>query len=507
MKSDKKTIILAFFIVLKFVLQYFIISPDYNLHRDEFLHIDQARHMEWGYMSVPPVTSWISSIILLLGKNVFWVKFFPALFGVLTLVVVWKTIEELNGKLFALLLGSFAITFSVLLRINMLYQPNSLDILCWTFLLFTVVKFIGTDNKNWLLAASITFAIGFLNKYNITFLIFGLVPATLFTKQRKVFWNPYFIFSTIMAFLFIAPNLYWQYMNDFPVFSHLENLTKTQLVNNTVTPFLKEQILFFYCSIYVIPFAFIGLLFYPPFKKYRILIWTFFFTFSIYVYLRAKGYYTIGLYPVLLAFGAVYIEHLLSGGWKKFVQPILLLSILILFIPSLQFAFPIQSPERLVLKNNKAKKLGLLRWEDGKDHLLQQDFADMLGWEELARKVDIVYNNLNDPLHTIVLCDNYGQAGAINYYSSNENIDAVSFSADYINWFSIENEINNIILIKEISDTDTNRVNDKKLFTTVSLQGKIENKYAREFGTKIYLLKGSKTSINDILSREITDNK
>ena len=125
----KKTIILSLFIILKFVLQYVLLSPEYDLQRDEYLHLDQAHHLAWGYLSVPPVTSWFSYLIFLLGNSVFWVKFFPALFGVLTLVIVWKTIETLKGNLYALILGSTCVVFSCLLRLNMLYHPNSLDVL------------------------------------------------------------------------------------------------------------------------------------------------------------------------------------------------------------------------------------------------------------------------------------------------------------------------------------------------------------------------------------------
>ena len=111
---------------MKFALQYILLSPEYELQRDEFLHLDQANHLAWGYFSVPPITSWISSIIKLLGNSVFWVKFFPALFGALTITVVWKTIEELKGNTFALILGATCVLFSALLRLNTLYQPNSL---------------------------------------------------------------------------------------------------------------------------------------------------------------------------------------------------------------------------------------------------------------------------------------------------------------------------------------------------------------------------------------------
>ena len=164
---SKKNLLLCFFILVKFGLQYFLINPVYDLHRDEYLHLDQGKHLAWGFDSVPPFTSWTSWIILQLGNGVFWIKFFPALFGALTMVVVWKAIEELKGNLFSLILGAVAVIFSVIMRLNILYQPNSFDVLSWTFLYFTLIKYINTGNNKWLRLAAITFAVGFLNKYNI----------------------------------------------------------------------------------------------------------------------------------------------------------------------------------------------------------------------------------------------------------------------------------------------------------------------------------------------------
>ena len=79
----KKTFILSLLILLKFIIQYFAIDAGYELHRDEYLHLDLGKHLAWGYSSVPPVTAWISYLIHHLGKSVFLIKFFPALFGVL----------------------------------------------------------------------------------------------------------------------------------------------------------------------------------------------------------------------------------------------------------------------------------------------------------------------------------------------------------------------------------------------------------------------------------------
>jgi hypothetical protein len=106
---------------VKITAQYFLIHPSFDLQRDEYLHLDLANHPAWGYMSVPPVTSWIAMVIKLLGNDVFWVKFFPALFGDFTMFFCWKIVEELGGRLFAKVIVALAVLFSVLLRINTLF--------------------------------------------------------------------------------------------------------------------------------------------------------------------------------------------------------------------------------------------------------------------------------------------------------------------------------------------------------------------------------------------------
>ena len=502
----KKTLILWFFILVKFALHWIIVAPEYDLHRDEYLHLDQGKHLAWGYLSVPPFTSWTSYVILLLGNSEFWVKFFPALFGVLTMVVIWKTIESLGGGLFALILGATAITLSVLLRINMLYQPNSVDVLSWTLLYFSVLQYIRTEENKWLYLAAVVVGIGFLNKYNIVFLLAGLAPALLLTSQRKIFASKQLYIAAIIALVIILPNLIWQYQNNFPVFHHMALLKKTQLVNVNRLDFLKEQLLFFTSALFVILAGFISLFVYPPFRKYPVFFWAFLFTLSLFTYLRAKGYYAIGLYPIFIAFGAVYLESLFVNK-RIWLRPVSIVVMVILFIPFFKVAFPINSPDFIAQHSKAYKDFGLLRWEDGKNHELPQDFADMLGWKELAQKVDADYEKIADKEHTLVLCDNYGQAGAINYYSKFKNIRAVTMNADYINWVPLDEEIKNVILIQSADDDDKERKKEQPLFREIRLTGQIESRYARERGTSIYVLLDARVSINKILEGDIRENR
>lgn len=503
---NKKTAILIGFIGLKFLLQFLLLSSEYDLQRDEYLHLDQANHLAWGYLSVPPFTSWTSYLIQLLGNSIFWIKFFPALYGALTIFIVWKAIEELKGNLFALILGATCVLFSALLRLNTLYQPNSFDVLSWTVLYFILLKYIKTDETKWLYIGATVFAIGFLNKYNIVFLLIGLIPSLILTKHRKLFFNRNLYFAALLGFALILPNLLWQYHNNFPVFHHLKELAETQLVNVNRLDFLKNQLLFFIGSLLVIFSSFYALLFNKSLKKYSIFFYSIIFTLIAFLYFRAKDYYAIGIYPMYIAFGSVYLSEVLKDGWKKYLQPIAIVIPILFFIPIYNVAFPNKSPEYIAKHSESYKKLGMLRWEDGKVHLLPQDFADMLGWKELALKVDSIYLSLPNKNNTLILCDNYGQAGAINYYTK-QKLNAVSFNADYINWFDLSREFVNLIRVKEAEEENVELQETSPFFQNSMIADSITNQYAREYGTRIFAFIGAKIDIRERIRDKIIEKK
>ncbi|WP_160136394.1 glycosyltransferase family 39 protein [Chryseobacterium sp. c4a] len=500
----KSNLILILFIIVKFILQYSLISPEYELQRDEYLHLDQGNHLAWGYISVPPVSSWISWVIEALGGSVFWIKFFPALFGVLTIVVVWKAIEELKGGLFACVLASLGLLFSALLRLNMLYQPNSLDVLLWTSFFYILIKYVNTEKTSWLYWGAAIFGIGILNKYNIVFLALGFIPALLITKQRKIFTNPHTYGAVLLVLIIILPNLIWQYNNNFPVVHHMKELSEYQLVNVNRFDFLKSQLLFFIGVTFVILFGFYALLFYKSFERIRFFFWGYVITISVFMFFRAKDYYAVGIYPIYIGFGAVYLEEILKSGWKRFLKPICILHPILLFLPIYNLAFPNKPPESIVQNPDSYKKIGLLRWEDGKDHSLPQDFADMLGWKELAQKVDKEYSRLSKSGNTLVLCDNYGQAGAINFYSK-KGVKAVSFNADYINWMDLSKKYKNLVRVKDAQENELQKTG--AFFNYSILADSVTNPYARGRGTVIFSFEDAKIDIRKRLQNEIDEVK
>ncbi|MDR7129495.1 hypothetical protein J2X69_001832 [Algoriphagus sp. 4150] len=501
----KNTGFLIGFILIKILLQYLLIDSGYDLHRDEYLHLDQAHHLAWGYISVPPVTSWLSYLIFLLGNSEFWVKFFPALFGALTITLVWKAIERLGGNLYAQSLAAVCLIFSALARLNILFQPNSFDILAWTFVYYSLLCYIQSGKNKWLYWLGVGIGFGFLNKYNIAFQLLGLVPALLLTSERKIFKNPHLYAALGLALLIALPNLIWQWQNDFPVIWHMRMLSNHQLVHVNRLNFLTDQFFFFFGSAFVLVLSMISYFTYPPFRKYQVFFWSTVFTLAIFTYFQAKNYYAIGLYPIHYAFGAIYLSHLFSKSWGKYLKPVVMVIPIALFILTAPMTYPIGDPQYLKKVQSRHPELMENRWEDGEIHDLSQDFADMLGWKELAEKVDLAYSKAPKEEYTLIICDNYGQAGAINFYTKTKGLKAVTMNADYVNWVDLSREIRNIILVREAEDGVSDR--EISFFESSEEIGTITDPDAREHGTIIHLLLGTKTDINAILATEIEEKR
>jgi hypothetical protein len=137
------------------------------------------------------------------------------------------------------------------------------------------------------------------------------------------------------------------------------------------------------------------------------------------LWFHGKNYYALGLYPILFGFGSLAIEQW-TVRTRLFLRYIFSAVTLILGIYFIFIWLPVMDPKKLAAFYEKthAKGKGILRWEDQQDHSLPQDFADMLGWDEMALKTAAAFHSLDSAQQskTFIFCDNYGMAGAINYY-------------------------------------------------------------------------------------------
>ena len=253
----------------------------------------------------------------------------------------------------------------------------------------------------------------------------------------------------------------------------------------------------------------IWLLFFTSAKPFRMLAYIFLTVIVLFIATNGKSYYSLGAYPMLFAAGGVLLQQLTSVKryWLRFAAVAI---IVVLFIPLIPVLLPVWKPEKLAVYYKKTgfDKTGVLKWEDLQNHPLPQDFSDMLGWEELAQKTSKAYEKLdsNEKQHTFLFCDNYGQAGALNFYAYKYHLpQAYSDNASFLYWLPADLHIYNLLLITD--DKQEMQYAFIKDFSSVAFTDSITNIYSREHGSLIILLKGANADFNKMMKEKIVNDK
>lgn len=500
--NDRKQILLWVLTFAKFLLPFLLTNPAYELHRDEFLYIAEARHLDWGYLEAPPLLSVLAGLSLLLGENEYWVRIWPALFGALTFLVAGKMVLRLGGKTLALLFLFPCFIFTAFLRLHFLFQPNFLDVFFWTLAAYWVFRYIQEEDHRFIYFLGITAGLGLLSKYSIGIFLLALAIALVFSPQRRVYTRKHLYLASLAGVLVFVPNLLWQYLHNFPILNHMEELHETQLRHISPISFLSEQLLM------TLPVFFIWLagLWYVFFHhRGRIFIvfgWTWLFIIILLMLFSGKGYYALGIYPVLMALGAFRLEDLSrSVSWIRYAAPVF---ILIAGLPLLPVLLPVWKPARLAhyYKVTGLGKTGILQWEDLENHALPQDFADMLGRKALTQKMTKAFGKIpaGEKDRTIIFCDNYGQAGALNYYGHGSGLPrAISASASFLTWIPQYAEIKHLLWIHRDLPDEAGLLNG---FEEIIPLDSITDPWARESGTRIWWFRNADPAVTGLLNRE-----
>ncbi|MFI5186727.1 MAG: glycosyltransferase family 39 protein [Chitinophagales bacterium] len=501
--------ILYLLALLKIIIPYLLQNNFYEPHRDEFLYLAEGQHLAWGFMEVPPMLSVFAWLTHAFGDGIFWIKLWPSLFGAATFIAAGEIILSLGGSIFALLLLFLPFIFGAYLRVFFLFQPNSPEIFFWTMMVYSIIRFIQTGKNKWLYIFGISAGLGMMSKYSVSFFLISIILALLFTRNRRIFLNKHFWYAALIGFFIFLPNLLWQYDHNLPVVHHMRELQRTQLQYISPLDFLIGQL------ILNIPCIFIWLTglwcasFSFKFKNYRFVALAYVFVLVLLLIGHGKHYYALGTYPALFAFGAFQLEQF-TAAKRRVLRYVFVLIPVIFGTLMLPIALPVFPPQKLAAFYEKmdTKKTGTLKWEDLKDHPLPQDFADMMGWEEMAQKMSRAYEmlDINEKKHTILFCDNYGMAGAVTFYAKKFHLPgAYSDNASFLYWLPENIHIDNLLLLTD--DKNEMQHDFIKNFSTAVLTDSITTPMAREHGDLIILLKGANNAFNQMFKEKIEKDK
>lgn len=498
----------VFIIAFLNIVLHFAFYNTLGFHRDGLLYFSLGQHLAAGYASVPPFTGFVSWIMIhTLGYSLLSARLPMMLLSGVYVLLGAAITRELQGRNYAQILVSIALMVTPFnLRSFLLFQPVGFSIIFWGLIIWVVLKWINTGEDKYLLLLGLVAGLGMLNKYLVALEIFSFLLAFAFSEKRTVFTKKAFYLCLLIGFAIFLPNFIWQIKNHLPVLEHMQALHNTQLVHVNRFSFFTDQ--FFMASmaaVLAIP-GIISLLSKKNLKPYRPLMTGSIIALLILAILRGKSYYTIGLFVFWIAAGGVWWEDILKRQWSRILLPLI---IVLLTLPMVPMGMPVFKSKKLVKYFAAAKdKFGMdaaLRWEDGRIHELPQDYADMLGWNELASITAKAYDQVSDKQSVMIYAENYGEAGAVMVIGKKYDLpDPVCFNGSFFYWFPRhpKHQITSFIYINGELGKDV-----KSLFGECKEIGMISNPLAREYGTGVWLCTQPRVDFNKFWEQRVLEIK
>lgn len=498
-ESNKPGTIIA---AIALLFHFFVnLSGGYGYFRDEFYYLACSDRLAFGYVDHPPLSIlllWLNRAVL--GDSIFALRFLPAVASAVLVFVTGLIVREFNGRTFAQTIASVTVFIAgVYLSIGSFYSMNAFEPLCWIGSAYIVIRILNTGNDRLWLAFGAIAGLGLQNKHSMLFFGFALISALVLLK-RSTLESRYFWFGGIIAFLFFLPNVIWMAMHDWATFEFMRNAQQWKNAPMSSIEFFSAQILLQNpITIFIWMTGLFALLFQRELKRYRAFGIAFLLLFILFVVQRGKPYYLSPIYPILLAAGAVYLEHLMKHrGWRILLRgySILVVCFGIALIP---LASPIM-PIEIYICYERAIGLSAPKMERHGYTILPQIFADRFGWNEMVSATADVYHSLTpeEKRRTVIYAQNYGEAGAIDFLGDAYGLpDAVSGHNNYWLWGN-QNPAADIVIIIGGQKED-----HQEVFTSVNIAKMHSNPYAMPYETDlpIYICRGPSMPLDQLWDR------
>ena len=409
-------------IVAARLLLHLLTANRYGIFRDELYYLACSRHLDWGYVDMPPfipAVTWLFTTLF--GPSLFVIRLIPAIAGCGAIALTWFQAYQCGGRRFAMTLAALAMAVSAVFVINgHLLGTNDFEALFWMGCASIVIRIIQTGNQQLWLWFGVLAGVGLLNKYSIAVFGLGIVVGLLFTPERKAFAHKWIWLAGGLAFLIFLPNLLWNVHRDWPFVQLMHNIRASgrDVALNPVQ-FMLQQILM------VNPFALplwlagLGWLFFGrDGRRYRVLGWAYLVTLAFFMAQHGKDYYVAPAYPMLLAAGGVVWEAWIERTQRAWLKPVFVLVLIVPAVVFLPLIAPVISPAQFVAFTRAINFTPPVSEHSHARSPLPQYYSDELGWEAMVAEVARVYHSLPPEVQakTAIKADDYGQAGAIDYY-------------------------------------------------------------------------------------------
>jgi hypothetical protein len=395
----------------------------YGIFRDEFYYIACSKRLAMGYVDQPPLAMFLlAASRVLFGVSQLGLRVLPALSHALTVLLGGLIARRLGGRKTAVTLTCLAVSVAPLVVGHAgIFQMNAFSHVFWTLAAYLLVLIIDRSRPALWVLLGIVMGLGLLNKIDFLWFGVGLAAALLLTDLRKHLATPWPYAAAAIALLVFSPFIFWNITHDFAHLEFIRNASAGKYSGLTRLDFLAGQVINLnpINMLLWVP-GLLFLLFSRQARRFRALGIIFMTAFVILLAnAHSKAEYLGPAYTMLFAAGGVAVERWAwrgKRGWA--VVSFAVLSVLT-SLPMLPFAVPVL-PVETFIKYSAAMGMKPSTSEGLELSELPQYYADMFGWEGLAKDVSAVYQAIpeSEKPSAVVLTQNYGEAGALEYYAT-----------------------------------------------------------------------------------------
>lgn len=493
-------IALGLYLAIFKLLLHFATNSSYGYFRDELYFLACGEHLAWGYPDHAPLIAFTAKLSrTLFGDSLFAIRLFSALAGATKVFLTALLVKEFGGGRFAVILSSLCVIFApVYLAIDNLLAMNTFEPVFWMTCVYFAVLAIKHENSKYWFWFGVFAGLGVMNKHSMLFFGLAIVAGLLLTSARRVFLDKWFWIGGAMAFLIFLPNIIWEQQNNWATLELLQNVQKSGK-NVVLSPlgFVAQQI---FTLLPVTALVWVAGLWYflgdQRGKQFRFLGFAYLVTLALMIFLKAKDYYLVPIYPMLFAAGGVWWENFTekrrSTRFLRFALPAVMVGLGIVAVPLVLPVLPIES----FVKYQESLGIKPLKAEVSFDSILPQTYADQFGWPEMVAKVAEVYHSLpiEERASTAIYASNYGQAGAIDFFGEKYSLPkSISPHQSYFLWGPRQYTGETMILL------GANRAEAEKYCQSVEEKMEVGHRYSMSYEKyKILVCRQTKKPLPEI---------
>ena len=388
--------------VVALALTLSIMITRYGYHRDELYF--RLLPLRWGYVDQPPLLPALVRLTrVVIGDDVAALRVPAVLLGCGSVVLLAQLTRVLGGDARAQGLTAWGVGFGTLtLTFAHVLLTASVDLVVWPAILLVVITVIRTGQPRWWLLAGALVGVATYDKWLIVVVVVAVLVGLLLVGPRGVLRTRWLALAALLAVLIALPNVIWQLGHGLPQLAMGAALSAENAddVRTSLGPLLFAMVGPLLCWVWIV--GLVGILRSPRWRPFRFLAVAFAVVLVLTFVGGSQVYYPYPVLTVIFAAGAVEVSRWasVSTGRRRFVVVLVVLHVLsdvVINVPVLPVGWLRHTPIPAV----------------------NQAVADQIGWPRYVAQIDAVVRPAlaADP-HAVVLTGNYGEAGALDRFST-----------------------------------------------------------------------------------------